>query len=183
MNKYLLPHGTNAYKANLHAHTNISDGALTSEQVKDLYKSNGYSVVAYTDHDLLIPHDELTDKDFLALPGFEAQFNGSNMYPGKVNEKKCHICFIGNTVQPCWKEEYAYIGNAKNYRSSVKFDEETSPFDRDYSPECINTMISAARKKGFFITYNHPVWSLEGYEQYIKDTSKNSQPIAIKDKI
>ena len=168
MKKYLLPHGTNAYKANLHAHTNISDGALTSEQVKDLYKSNGYSVVAYTDHDLLIPHDELTDKDFLALPGFEAQFNGSNMYPGKVNEKKCHICFIGNTVQPCWKEEYAYIGNAKNYRSSVKFDEETSPFDRDYSPECINTMISAARKKGFFITYNHPVWSLEGYEQYIK---------------
>ena len=87
MKKYLLPHGTNAYKANLHAHTNISDGALTSEQVKDLYKSNGYSVVAYTDHDLLIPHDELTDKDFLALPGFEAQFNGSNMYPGKVNEK------------------------------------------------------------------------------------------------
>ena len=69
MKKYLLPHGTNAYKANLHAHTNISDGALTSEQVKDLYKSNGYSVVAYTDHDLLIPHDELTDKDFLALPG------------------------------------------------------------------------------------------------------------------
>ena len=91
MKKYLLPHGTNAYKANLHAHTNISDGALTSEQVKDLYKSNGYSVVAYTDHDLLIPHDELTDKDFLALPGFEAQFNESNMYPGKANESRSSV--------------------------------------------------------------------------------------------
>ena len=28
-------------------------------------------------------------------------------------------------------------------------------------------MISFARKKGFFITYNHPSWSLENYEQYI----------------
>lgn len=168
MKKYLLPHGINTYKANLHAHTNISDGVLTPKQVKDLYKSNGYSVVAYTDHDLLIPHSELVDEDFLALPGFEAQFNESNRYPGTANEKKCHICFIGGTTQPCWNAEYAYIGNAKNYRSAVKFDEETSPFIREYTPECINTMISEARKKGFFITYNHPAWSLEGYEQYMK---------------
>ncbi len=168
MKKYLLPHGTNVYKANLHAHTNISDGMLTPKQVKDLYKSNGYSVVAYTDHDLLIEHSELDDEEFLALPGFEAQFNESNRYPGKANEKKCHMCFIGGTTQPCWNEKYAYIGNAKNHRKSVKFDRETSPFERDYTPECINTMIGTARKKGFFITYNHPAWSLESYEQYIK---------------
>ena len=168
MKKYLLPHGTNVYKANLHAHTNISDGVLSPEEVKELYKSHGYSVVAYTDHDLLIPHCELCDESFLALPGFEAQFNGSNRYPGIPNEKKCHLCFVGGTTQPCWNEEYAYIGNAKKHRALVAFDEETSPFVREYTPECINTMIKEARKKGFFITYNHPAWSLEDYEQYMK---------------
>ena len=101
----------------------------------------------------MIEHTELDDEEFLALPGFEAQFNGSNRYPGIVNEKKCHVCFVGGTTQPCWNEEYAYIGNAKKHRGSVKFDEETSPFVREYTPECINTMISEARKKGFFITY------------------------------
>ena len=168
MKKYLLPQGVNAYKANLHAHTNISDGELTPAQLKDLYKSNGYSVVAYTDHDLLIAHDDLSDGDFLALPGFEAQFNGSNRYPGVVNEKKCHICFIGGKTQPCWNPEYAYLGNAKDYIGSVKFDEETSPFIREYTPECISFMMKTAREKGFFITYNHPSWSLENYEQYMK---------------
>lgn len=168
MRKYLIPHEKNAYKANLHAHTNISDGTLTPEGVKDLYKSNGYSVVAYTDHDLLIAHDELTDENFLALPGFEAQFNGNNNYPGVPYEKKCHICFVGNSIQPCWNEEYAYLGNTKNYRSFVKFDKETSPYKRVYTPECISEMMSAARKLGFFITYNHPAWSLENAEQYLK---------------
>lgn len=168
MKKYLLPHGINAYKANLHAHTNISDGVLTPEEVKELYKSHGYSVVAYTDHDLLIPHGELSDESFLALPGFEAQFNESNKYPGIVNEKKCHLCFIGGETQPCWNEEYAYIGNAKKYRDLVAFDEETSPFVREYTAESISAMINEARKKGFFITYNHPAWSLENYEQYMK---------------
>lgn len=168
MKKYLLPHGMTAYKANLHAHTNISDGTLTPKEVKELYRSHGYSVVAYTDHDLLIPHDALSDESFLALPGFEAQFNGSNRYPGVVNEKKCHLCFVGGTTQPCWNEEYAYIGNAKKHQALVAFDEETSPFVREYTADSINAMIKEARKKGFFITYNHPAWSLENYEQYMK---------------
>lgn len=166
MKKYLLPHGTNAYKANLHTHTSISDGALTPQEIKDLYKANGYSVVAFTDHDLLIPQNELNDEEFLALPGFEAQFNGSNRYPGVPNEKKCHICFIGGTVQPCWNEDCAYIGNAKSHQSAVQFDQETSPFIREYTPKCISTMMRIAREKGFFVTYNHPAWSLENYEQY-----------------
>ena len=113
MRKYLLSPDKNTYKANLHAHTNISDGKLSPEELKNLYKANGYSVLAYTDHDVLIPHNELSDNEFLALSGFEAQFNGSNKYPGISNEKKCHICFISGksegAEQPCWKEEYAYI--------------------------------------------------------------------------
>ena len=51
MKKYVFPEVGNFYKANLHCHTTFSDGVLTPEQVKELYLANGYSIVAYTDHD------------------------------------------------------------------------------------------------------------------------------------
>ena len=172
MKKYLLPEKCNFYKANLHCHSNVSDGLLSPGELKELYKSRGYSVLAYTDHDILIPHNDLTDDTFVALSGFEAQFNEYNRYPGRAHEKKCHICFISPSAeaisQPCWHEDYAYIGNVSKYRCEVVADEGSSPYVREYSPESINKMISIAREKGFFITYNHPAWSLENWEQYMK---------------
>ena len=56
MRKYLLPNEGQFYKANLHCHTTVSDGKLQPEIVKKVYKANGYSVVAFTDHDLMLPH-------------------------------------------------------------------------------------------------------------------------------
>ena len=179
MRKYLLSKEGNFYKANLHCHTNLSDGKLSPEEVKELYKSHGYSVVAYTDHDLFIPHHELTDESFLALSGFEAEFN--EKYPGNRYIKTCHICFVAKSpemdIQPCWNEAYAYIGNSKKHHDKIKYDTTNSPFKREHTPECINTMISEARKAGFFVTYNHPAWSMENYEQYINYNSMNAMEI------
>ena len=59
MKKYLLPQTGQFFKANLHCHTTISDGSMTPEEIKEAYTSHGYSVVAFTDHDVLIPHPEL----------------------------------------------------------------------------------------------------------------------------
>jgi histidinol phosphatase-like PHP family hydrolase len=56
MKQYLLPKDGNFYKANLHCHTVYSDGNKTPEEIKTAYQQRGYSVVAYTDHELLIPH-------------------------------------------------------------------------------------------------------------------------------
>ena len=67
MRKYLLPENGKFYKANLHCHTTVSDGRLAPEQVKEAYMAEGYSVIAYTDHDVMIPHPELCDENFLAL--------------------------------------------------------------------------------------------------------------------
>ena len=67
MKKYLLPKTGNFYKANMHCHTTCSDGKKTPEEVKALYKKLGYSIVAYTDQDVFLRHDELTDDSFLAL--------------------------------------------------------------------------------------------------------------------
>lgn len=106
MKKYLLPN-TNSYKANLHCHTTISDGSWTPEKVKEEYSKRGYSIVAYTDHNMMIDHhQELSDDTFLALRGFEVQISEP---PNETPvQRSCHICAIAlepdNLVQPCWNE-------------------------------------------------------------------------------
>ena len=40
MKKYLLPENCNFYKANLHSHTNWSDGYISPEEMKKVYKDN-----------------------------------------------------------------------------------------------------------------------------------------------
>ena len=169
MRKYLIPNEGQFYKANLHSHSNISDGALSPEEIKELYKSNGYSVFAYTDHDVMIPHPELNDENFLTLNGFEAEITEKNDRPFKT-QRTCHLCFIAGSpdikAQPCWNPEDARIGNAPNYRDAVIKDERSKGFVREYTSESINEMIKICREAGFFITYNHPTWSLEDYPVY-----------------
>ena len=69
MKKHLISENGKFYKANLHCHTTISDGKMTPEEVKEYYRERGYSVVAFTDHCIMLPHPELNDDSFLALNG------------------------------------------------------------------------------------------------------------------
>ena len=71
---YLLPSVGFFYKANLHAHSTVSDGKFTPVQLKELYKAQGYSVLALTDHELLVDHSDLDDEDFLTLTSMEYAF-------------------------------------------------------------------------------------------------------------
>ena len=96
MGMYLLGGNGQFYKANLHCHTNLSDGYLTPEEVKSLYKSHGYSIVAFTDHDILIPHKDLQDDSFLPLNGMEFTLVSPEEeagLPGK--HPTIHLCMIG----------------------------------------------------------------------------------------
>ena len=166
MRKYLLPEDGNFYKANLHAHSTISDGRLTPEELKEAYKSRGYSVLSLTDHELMIPHHELSDPDFLMMTGFEMSFDEERR-PYRPEPKCCHLCFVAldeNTVnQPCFHRT-KYLSPER--MKLARFDENEPDFEREYTPECINAAIRIGREKGFFITYNHPTWSLERYPEY-----------------
>ena len=93
MKKYLLPSDGQFYKANLHCHTTVSDGKLTPAEVKEAYKSRGYSIVAYTDHDVMVAHPELDDENFLALTGYEIEVTETWDGPF-ANKKTAHMCFI-----------------------------------------------------------------------------------------
>ena len=75
MKKYLIKEEGNFYKANLHMHTTVSDGKMTPLEVKEKYKEKGYSIVAYTDHELMLPHNDLSDDSFLAITSTEISIN------------------------------------------------------------------------------------------------------------
>ena len=173
MKKYLISENGNFYKANLHCHTNLSDGKHTPAEVKELYRRLGYSIVAYTDHDILIPHHhELSDAEFLALNGFEMEINEPKR-KDYASIKTCHICFVAlepeNVIQPMWHregEKLYLFGNATNHKDEVKFDESLPDYTRSYTHEGISDMMQKGREAGFFVTYNHPSWSMEEFPDY-----------------
>ena len=170
MRKYLISNVGTFYKANLHCHTTFSDGKLTPEQVKEHYKKLGYSVVAFTDHDLMVCHQHLTDENFVALNGFEVEFwekdRPAKSWPFR---HECHLNFIGldpdNEIQPFWHRSKYIIGN-NHLRHLGKFDENEPDFERWYDQYCISRMMREGREKGFFVSYNHPGWSREDYPLY-----------------
>ena len=159
MVKSLLPEGIPYYKANLHTHSVISDGILTPEQVKEEYKSRGYSVVALTDHDVIVDHQHLTDEDFIFITGSEICFEDT------VNPYKCrHMCLLSKDPHLLWLP----IMEPEMRPHSIPYFEagQCEHMPRVYSPEAMNAAIKKANEKGFLVTLNHPMWSQEGYEDY-----------------
>jgi len=168
MKRDLLPAKGNWYKVNLHCHTTLSDGHLTPEEIKEAYLAHGYSAVAYTDHDLFLDHSDLTDEHFVALNGLEYEIRG----PKEPLDKACHFCAVAldpeTRFQPLWhREKYVTIGAAGTHKNEVRFDESLPDYERVYSHEGISDMMQKAREAGFFVTYNHPVWSQEDARDYL----------------
>ena len=175
MKQYLLPPDGGAFKANLHCHSTVSDGRLTVGEIKEHYMKNGYSVIAYTDHDVLVPHDELNEEGrFLALHGYEMEVNEEGFGGLKSGDltfgsaKTAHICLIAkspdNLTQVCYNKDRYIWGNALAYKPQLSF--ESDDYIRRYSHEGVSEMIRLGREHGFFVTYNHPTWSMESYPDY-----------------
>lgn len=175
MKKHLLPEGGKFYKANLHCHTTISDGTWSPERVKEEYKAHGYSIVAYTDHNLLVPHHDLSDDEFLAMSGYELDVNEPSISQTEwLPRKVCHVCFVALKpeldTQVCWNRKtwgYNWGNSLELAKKQAKFDQNEPDFVRLHNPECISEMMKRGRDAGFFVTYNHPSWSNEDYSDYM----------------
>lgn len=176
MKYWLLPEKGNFYKANLHSHSTVSDGTLSPAEMKELYKSHGYSILCCTDHEIMVPHHDLSDDDFLMLTGFELGFDEEK--DDFLEARVCDLCVISlskdNITQPCFHRT-KYHNPERN--GEISFDEAQADFEREYNSEIINEAIRICREKGFFVTYNHPTWSLEHYEEYIKYSGMNAMEI------
>jgi hypothetical protein len=159
MRKYLIPSEGKFYKANLHSHTTLSDGKLTAEEMKELYKSHGYSVISFTEHGKFFNHNDMTEKDFLVLNGYEPSVTEDIPDdPAYHFKRTCHMCMIALD-----KERTGAV--------------DRGDFKLEYNPESISRFMNMGREQGFFVTYNHPVWSLERYSDYINYNGMHAMEI------
>lgn len=143
MKKYLLPREGTFYKANMHCHSTVSDGKLTPGELKAAYKERGYSIVAFTDHEVIKAHPELEDEEFLPITAAEIAFTNKES-PFRFR-KETHLNI--------------YARQKNNTPDANAFFGEDDC--RRHSTENINRAIKTARENGFIVCYNHPQWSLE----------------------
>jgi len=152
------------YKANLHMHTTVSDGRMSPEETKAAYKERGYSIVAFTDHEVIVPHNELIDDEFIAITG--AEF----CVPGHVVNSVpiCyHLNFLAKRPDLCISSAFTENMVGKRQRLNNVTDEMRVYNDsREYSIEHVNDMLARAEKEGFLVTLNHPFWSTQSYADY-----------------
>lgn len=165
---YLIDGRRNCYKANLHCHTTVSDGEKTPEQIKDIYKAEGYQIVAYTDHEVLVLHDDLNDDEFLAMPGYEIQIYGDKQYH-RLLRRVCHLNLYpkdaSNNVMPFFNhKDVMMLSKTPDLSKAVYVGDGNDR--KEYSADGLNSLIAKAREAGFIVSYNHPIWSREPSEIY-----------------
>ena len=166
MKKYLLPNTINSYKANLHMHTTISDGRMTPLETKEAFLKEGYSIVAFTDHEIMIPHPELTDDKFLALTSTEISIDeDKNLYfpYRKVYHLNIYSKDPLKRVFKGFDPKTIWLNHSLDYLTE---EEKQIECPREYSKEFINKIIEMANNDDCFVSLNHPVWSMQNHNDY-----------------
>lgn len=175
MKKYLLSEKGNFYKANLHSHSDYSDGKLSPAELKKLYKEAGYSVLSITDHEGIFDHSYLDDEDFLTIPGYERALNDETHYEEKYgwnSVRTTHLCIYPKDRKNlrCVADDPEYIYPKMRWmtipeiRKSMKYIGE--PFYFTPSVANVNHVIKEANENGFLVVLNHPDWSQQPFEEY-----------------
>lgn len=171
MKKILFGNKENVYKGNMHCHSNLSDGQNTPSELKELYKNNGYSFLAITDHDFLLPHSELDDDSFITITSCELSVKSSPTQSTLSHPymRVCHFNIYSKEQNTYFNPFYnrVYDKYSSDERKKL-FNVPEVDFERDISPEGINKLIETANSNGFFVAFNHPRWSLDTYENYSK---------------
>ena len=165
MFSYIAP-GAKQYRANLHSHTNLSDGTLTPEQMVQAYQEKGYSILAITDHEAPYDHTALSTDDFLLLTGYEAYIRPSPTCEFDLFKPEIHLNLLAkdphNTAIIGWDPNFCKYMPLEVAEHQREHKGDLGP--RKYSREYIQRFIDTARASGYLVTYNHPCWSMEAEE-------------------
>lgn len=160
---YIISPHKKQYKANLHCHSMMSDGKKTPEELKAMYKSHGYSILAITDHETPHNHNDLNDESFLSITGYEGYIRNNPQYDRYGTE--IHLNLFArdpeNEVLICYQREYCkYIAEEEQAKlKKVIFDK-----PRACTVEYVNDYIRLAKENGYIVAYNHPYWSFDSVE-------------------
>ena len=170
MKRHLLPFGAVWHRANLHSHTTVSDGALSPLEVKELYKSHGYSIVAFTDHDRIVEHRDLDDDGFLAIPGMECTIDIGGASPvcteaANPRGRYYHLNILatrrgadaGPLRDTIWGGQRRISGGDMEDRAALA----------SFSYGKVNDFIAKCNELGFLVQLNHPFWSENVREDWL----------------
>lgn len=164
MKQYLISEKGTFYKTCLHCHTTDSDGKLSPQEKKDMYKAHGYSVLAITDHELMIDHRELNDKDFLILQGYEFAINKGSPY---IYSTDCHLNIYPTDENEfrmiCYNPLSIYYPDSRRFIPQLKYIG-TPDFHKEYSEACFQHVIKTAKENNMLVMFNHPTGSLQTHE-------------------
>lgn len=161
MKRSFFGSGGKFYKCNLHCHSSISDGAWRPEEIKAAYQRAGYAAVAFTDHEVMLPHRDLCDRDFVALHGYETAVKEDPYTHTGPYQKVYHLNLLSrradNDVQPYVYPDNMTPGNCRSHFGEIRYAEQLR---YEHSVEGVNDLIRRANEAGFYVTLNHPFWSL-----------------------
>jgi len=171
MKKVLLDGNKKFFKANMHCHSTKSDGKMTVEELKKRYMEEGYSIIAFSDHEHMIDNSHLNDENFLSLTACELaikEFAHLSTLE-KRDMKCCHFNLFAkeptNVDTPCYSSIYDHF---KKNISEEDIVHTCGEYERSYTTEGMNEIIRIANEKGFLVSYNHPRWCLESPADYLR---------------
>ena len=165
---YLINSNQKQYKANLHCHSVNSDGKKTPEELMEMYKNKGYSILSITDHECPKAHSDLTDEEFILITGYEAYIRPNKECKHNVYGKEIHINLFAEKP-----DNETYIGFDPICCKYIPIEQtekmkKAGPFGtREYSVDYINRFVASAKENGYIAAYNHPWWSMENEEDML----------------
>jgi predicted metal-dependent phosphoesterase TrpH len=140
------------YRGNLHAHSTLSDGRLTSQELAAAYQARGYDFLALSEHLLYSDYPEVPGAGFLLLPACEYNFAMSG-----DDRREFHFNLIGGSV--AMRAE----ATAAPYRHM----ERLSPARMRGDYGVVQAFIDEAASRGCLVMLNHPHWSLNELEDLL----------------
>ena len=168
MKKYLIDPKLEWCKANFHCHTTVSDGAFTPEEIKRIYMEQGYKIVAFSDHKVIVDHYDLCDDDFVAITSVEYNMEDKWDSASWRDSETIHLNLFAknphNTFHTACSVKNIDEWQYKKYKDNFRCD----GYTRVFSSESINETIRRANEAGFLVQYNHPNWSLNTRDLYMK---------------
>lgn len=150
----------NWYKGNLHCHSTISDGKLTPKQVVELYKTNDYQFLVFSEHEIFTDLTKFNEDNFIILPAVEYSCNNYE----KETRKRLQTHHI-----------HGILGTSdlqKNAGEKLLKHNQVLNALQWHGPSTAQKMVDYLKSTGNVCIYNHPNWSrtelndfvdLEGY--------------------